>query len=132
MSEDQIKISELTGGYTMHGPTCVKDWNKEVISGKDDWGFFLYWNPWGNGDGFEAMLVQCMSRECSLPVEETRVEVVFHVAAFYDGARHMYFNMYDRDADCKGYIYYPDIPVMIKAFQFVEELQKKCCEHYEG
>lgn len=131
MSDEQIKINELRAQYGGHGSMLVKDWNKEIISGNDQWGFFLYWNPWENKSGFEAVLVQCMSRGVLEAVEETHVEVVFHLSAFYDGGRHMYFNIYDKDADSRGYIYYPDIPAMIKALQFVEKLQQEHCEHYE-
>lgn len=128
MTEDQIKIKEIKSDYSGHQSKDIKDWNREIITGTPEWGHWLYWSE--RKGGFEAVFVECMSRCVGDTIEDTCVEVVFRVSAMYDGVRHMYFNPYDTDKECVGYIYYPNIPAMVKALEFVENLQVKYCEHY--
>ena len=129
MSEDQIKVKDIKADYSGHKTDRVCEWNREIITGDMDWGHSLFWSDMDGG--FEAVLVQSMSKSCGDTYEDTHVEAVFRVSALYDGARHMYFNPYDPDIECKGYIYYPNIPAMIKALEFVQQLQLKYCEFYE-
>jgi hypothetical protein len=129
VSEHQIKIKDIKPDYSGHTTDKVYEWNREVITGDLDWGHSLFWSDMGGG--FEAILVQSMSRMLGDSYEDTHVEVVFHVSAFFDGARHIYFNPYDPDTECKGYIYYPNISAMVKALEFVNQLQHKYCEFYE-
>lgn len=47
MSDGQITIGELRAEYSGHGSMLVKDWNKEVISGDDQWGILSLLEPLG-------------------------------------------------------------------------------------
>ena len=55
----------------------------------------------------------------------TEVEVVIKANAFFDGVRHLYFNPVTEDARDRGYLYYPDIPELIKVLQEINNLQNK-------
>jgi hypothetical protein len=129
---DQIKLKEIEAQYPQSSKSKkIWDWDVYQISGNAKWGSRVNYSIWEDGSGFEAVFTSDMSQGSDEPKEETEVEVVFHLAAFYDGARHMYFNIYDKEEGCKGYLYYPNIPQLIKALQFVDHLQTKHCEHYE-
>ena len=56
------------------------------------------------------------------------VEILWHGNALYDGIRHLYQG--DELTGNYGYLYYPDIPRIIKIFTQLHELQKRYCREW--
>ena len=56
------------------------------------------------------------------------VEILWHGNTFFDGIRHLYQG--SELTDNYGYLYYPDVPRIIKIFGNLHDLQKKYCEEW--
>lgn len=97
-----------------------------ALSGRD---YRMYYAP--NSTAFDAVLVRfvCANSyskdiwEC----EELQVEVVFSCTAYWDGVRHLHFNAKD-----DGYIYYPDMPFLLKSLNKLRELEEQYCREPSG
>lgn len=124
--EDYVNMTTLKSDYCGHerGNTSTSDvntWEYVQISGDESFGTRLYWSAFkDDNSGFEAFMVEDVAR-CD---DEHYVTVVIQVSAFFDGARHMYFNSGVEDM---GYLNYPDTKDLIKGLEIIRELELKYC-----
>ena len=58
--------------------------------------------------------------------DDTEVIFLFKGTAMFDGIRHIYFGK-NNDEECNGYLYYPNIELMIRALQQLKKLEIKYC-----
>ena len=83
-------------------------------------------------NGFDAMAVRfisCTSDGNFWDCPNLEVEQLFKVTAYFDGVRHLEFNC---DAgDMAGYIYYPNMPELIKLFQKLREIEVAECREVD-
>ena len=56
----------------------------------------------------------------------TQIMYLFKGTAMFDGIRHIYFGI-EKDEECNGYLYYPNIDLMIKALVELKKLEIKYC-----
>ena len=79
-------------------------------------------------EGFEGYLLSLVrgGAEALLWDKDCEVEVVLNVAAFFDGARHIYYHPAD-----EGYGYCASTVVMACAFRMLSQFESALCSQYE-
>jgi len=89
----------------------------------------MYYAP--NSTAFDSVLVRFASSssgsgdvwEC----EQLQVEVIFSCIAYWDGVRHLQFNPAE-----EGYIYCPDMPILLESLNKLRELEEQYCREPSG
>lgn len=109
----------------------LENWTKEEITDE----LLLFhkdiYKPEENADGFEFCCIYFVSAthdpSKSNGMSDVKYEVVFEGRAYFDGVRHLYFGK--EETDNYGYLYYQDIPLLIKALKKLDDLQVDKCRY---
>ena len=82
-----------------------------------------------SGNGFQFYILECVAYQSKAWDESALVEFMFHGTSFYDGVRHLYTG-HDLTKN-EGYLYYPDLELIIEVLQILSTLEDKLCSDYD-
>ena len=89
------------------------------------------YRPKSDCDGFDFKCVNWFCETVGSPNQDDigRVgyEVLFEGVAYFDGVRHLYFGK--EETENYGYLYYPDIHLLVSALRSLDDLQVAKCQY---
>lgn len=104
----------------------IATWQEIAIDDRD---CKLFWKdiypPDEDCDGFDFHCVHFAWSEANN--ENVHYETLFKGVAYFDGVRHLYFG--SEETDNYGYLYYCDVPQLIKALQQLDLLVVEKCKY---
>lgn len=104
----------------------VQGWERKDIDGHECVLFYQdIYRPKDDCDGFDFICVEVLGHGDN--INNSTYAVLFEGIAYFDGVRHLYFGR--KETDNYGYLYYQDVPRLIKALKALDDLQVSKCRY---
>jgi hypothetical protein len=90
----------------------------------------IYYKERNENNGFDFYcidIIKSTDNNFKWTDKETECIILFQGTALFDGVRHLYFSV-NKEEDFNGYLYYPNLNILIKALEELKKLEIKYCE----